>query len=101
VGAAAAVVAPLLRPGKASALGINKTRFNGKAPVITVFDHRGCSAHVNKEYKGPKTNDEDDEMCVKVALAPIAASEGRAAKQLSESISFKSKGIDGDYTGSA
>jgi len=44
---------------------------------------------------------QDDEMCVKVALAPIAASEGRAAKQLSESISFKSKGIDGDYTGSA
>ena len=39
----------------------------GKAPVITVFDHRGCTAHTNKEYTGGKSGDQDDEMCVKVS----------------------------------
>ena len=57
-GASAAVAAPLLRPGKADArpdgIYINKTKFPGKAPIITVFDHRGCKAHANKEYKGSK-----------------------------------------------
>ena len=61
-GASAAVAAPLLRPGKADArpdgIYINKTKFPGKAPIITVFDHRGCKAHANKEYKGSKANSE-------------------------------------------
>ena len=34
---------------------------------------------------------QDDEMCVKVALTEIPMSDIRAAKQLAESISFKSK----------
>ena len=33
---------------------------------ITVFDHRGCAEHVNKEYTGPKSGDENDEMVVEV-----------------------------------
>jgi hypothetical protein len=33
---------------------------------ITVFDHRGCAEHENKEYTGPKSGDENDEMLVEV-----------------------------------
>ena len=97
-GAAAAVAAPLLR-GTPAAAGMDKS---GRAPVITIFDHRGCNrGGPNKEYTGAKSNDKDDEMCVKVQSNKIAASEARAAAQLAEAISFKAKGIDGPYTGKA
>jgi hypothetical protein len=33
---------------------------------ITVFDHRGCAEHANKEYTGPKAGNENDEMSIKV-----------------------------------
>eukprot|EP00283_Hemiselmis_rufescens_P007634 CAMPEP_0173427142 /NCGR_PEP_ID=MMETSP1357-20121228/6404_1 /TAXON_ID=77926 /ORGANISM="Hemiselmis rufescens, Strain PCC563" /LENGTH=134 /DNA_ID=CAMNT_0014390903 /DNA_START=75 /DNA_END=479 /DNA_ORIENTATION=+ len=74
-GAAAAVVAPLLRPSSASAAG-KKT--SAKAPVVEIFDERdGC--------KGPSgaTNGRsppvfanggdsyDDVMCVKVSMQTI------------------------------
>mmetsp|Transcript_49541 Transcript_49541/g.101132 ORF Transcript_49541/g.101132 Transcript_49541/m.101132 type:complete len:179 (-) Transcript_49541:147-683(-) len=36
------------------------------APIITIFDHRGCAEHSNKEYSGPKSSDYNDEMLVKV-----------------------------------
>ncbi|EKX32484.1 phycoerythrin alpha subunit 15 [Guillardia theta CCMP2712] len=36
------------------------------APVITIFDHRGCAEHQNKEYTGAPSNDYNDEMLVKV-----------------------------------
>jgi len=75
---------------------------SGRAPVITIFDHRGCQrGGANKEYTGAKANSQDDEMCVKVQSSKIAASEARAAAQLAESISLKAKGIDGPYTGKA
>ncbi len=45
---------------------------SAKAPVITVFDHRGCS-RAPKEYTGKKTGDQDDEMMVKVQSVKIAA----------------------------
>merc|ERR1719199_51851 len=97
-GAAAAVVAPLVGATPAEA----KMDKSGRAPVITVFDHRGCQrGGANKEYTGAKANGQDDEMCVKVENPKIAASESRAAAQLAESISFKAKGIDGAYTGKA
>ncbi len=96
-GAAAAVAAPLLRSSPAEA----KYDKSGKAPVITIFDHRGCAAHKNSEYTGPKANGQDDEMCVKVQSVVIPRSDARAAAQLAESISFKAKGIDGPYTGRA
>ena len=36
---------------------------SGRAPVITILDHRGCNrGGANKEYTGPKANSEDDEM---------------------------------------
>lgn len=33
---------------------------------MTIFDHRGCAEHANKEYSGPKAGDFNDEMLVKV-----------------------------------
>ena len=38
---------------------------------ITIFDNRGCTQHKNKEYAGPKTGGEDDEMVVKVSNEKI------------------------------
>ena len=97
-GAAAAVAAPLLRANPAEAT-MDKS---GRAPVITIFDHRGCNrGGANKEYTGAKANGQDDEMCVKVQSSKIAASDARAAAQLAEAISLKAKGIDGPYTGKA
>ena len=94
-GAAAAVAAPLLR-GTPAAAGMDKS---GRAPVITIFDHRGCNrGGPNKEYTGGKANGQDDEMLVKVQSLTIPMSESRAAAQLAESISFKAKGVDGEYT---
>ena len=118
-GAAAAIAAPLLRPSPAEA-GLSSLstpgpvgaksgggggggggggKMPGTAPVITIFDHRGCQrGGPNKEYTGRKANGQDDEMCVKVQSLKIPISEGRAAAQLAESISFKAKGVDGEYT---
>ena len=94
-GAAAAVAAPLLRGSPAAA----QYDRSAKAPVITIFDHRGCNrGGPNKEYTGAAANGQDDEMCVKVASVVIKADAARADKQLQETISFKQKGIDGDYT---
>eukprot|EP00286_Rhodomonas_abbreviata_P026628 CAMPEP_0181314300 /NCGR_PEP_ID=MMETSP1101-20121128/14739_1 /TAXON_ID=46948 /ORGANISM="Rhodomonas abbreviata, Strain Caron Lab Isolate" /LENGTH=129 /DNA_ID=CAMNT_0023421373 /DNA_START=19 /DNA_END=408 /DNA_ORIENTATION=+ len=92
-GTAAAAVAPFLKGASAGA-SMDKS---AKAPVITVFDHRGCT-RAPKEYTGPKSSDQDDEMCVKVALSKIPASEADAAKKLQEYITYQAKGIDGDYT---
>ena len=121
-----AIAAPLLRPDAAVAgmdnMQTYKGRFidsgsgssssapsggkgkgknmNGKAPVITILDHRGCNrGGPNKEYTGAKAGNQDDEMCVKVQSSVIPASEARAAAQLAEAISLKQKGIDGPYTG--
>jgi hypothetical protein len=47
--AAAAVVAPMLRPSSVEA----RDKFL-RAPVITMFDGRGCREHLNIEYTGPK-----------------------------------------------
>jgi len=94
-GAAAAVVAPLLRANPAGA-SMDKS---ARAPAILVLDHRGCTAHKNNEYKGEKANDSDDEMCVVVRSNRVTVSEGEAGKFLQQVISYKSKGLDGDYTG--
>lgn len=92
---AAAVAAPLLRANPASA-GMDKS---AKAPVIAILDHRGCTAHKNQEYRGPASNDQDDEMCVVVRSNTIKVSQSDAAKFQQEFISFQAKGIDGLYTG--
>ena len=95
-GAAAAAVAPFLQNMPAGA-AMDKS---GKAPVITIFDHRGCKRGApDTEYKGAKANSKDDEMCVKVQSVKIAVTEAEAAKALQEFISFTSKGIDGAFNG--
>jgi hypothetical protein len=94
-GAAAAVAAPLLRANPASA-GMDKS---AKAPAITIMDHRGCTAHANKEYTGPAANAIEDEMCVVVRNPKVTVSELEAGKFLQSVISFQAKGIDGPYTG--
>jgi hypothetical protein len=95
-GAAAAVAAPLLRANPAEA----QYDKSGRAPVILVMDHRGCNrGGPNAEYRGTRSGDSDDEMCVKVSSERIPASEERAAAQLAEAISLNQKGIDGRFTG--
>ena len=60
---AAAVVAPMLRPNEAEAKDLKL-----KAPVITIFDNRGCDSSRNpsRESTARKTGGPDDEMCIKV-----------------------------------
>jgi hypothetical protein len=99
-GAAAAAAAPFLKANPAdAAIGAQamggRFRSSAAAPVITIFDHRGCTAHANKEYTGSKTGNQDDEMLVKVQMQVIPKSESRAIAQYLESIGFKEKGIDG------
>jgi hypothetical protein len=94
-GAAAAVAAPLLKANPAAA----KYDQSGRAPVIVIFDHRGCNrGGPNAEYTGPQSGDQDDEMCVKVSNPIIPTRSNQAFSQLRESISFTGKGIDGDFT---
>ena len=62
---------PRLRSG-ASSVSMKMDK-SGKAPVITIFDHRGCQrGGPDTEYKGAKANSKDDEMCVKVQLAKVS-----------------------------
>ena len=57
---------------------------SGRAPVITILDHRGCvRGGANKEYTGPLANDQDDEMCVKVANPIIPLRTNGALAQVS------------------
>jgi hypothetical protein len=70
--ASAAAFAPALSGVRTGATSLNMAMDkSGRAPVITVFDHRGCSAHKNAEYKGPKANGMEDEQCVKVQSVKI------------------------------
>jgi hypothetical protein len=68
-GAAAAAVTPFLSSQPAAAEKVNSPA-NEYAPVITIFDHRGCS-RAPKEYNGQKSQGMDDEMMVKVQSMKI------------------------------
>ena len=71
--ASAAAFAPALSGVRTGATSLNMAMDkSGRAPVITVFDHRGCSAHKNAEYTGPKANGMEDEQCVKVQSVKIS-----------------------------
>ena len=63
-GGAAAAVAPFLG-AKAAGAEMDKKAI---APVITIFDHRGCD-RITKEYQGRKANTYDDYMLVKVKVS--------------------------------
>jgi len=79
--AGAAVVAPLLRPGSASAASLIRTQ---KAPVVEFFDERdGCGATTSaynpdgvspRKTRGGKAGDDNDKMCVKVSMQVITPS---------------------------
>ena len=90
--ASAAAFTPALagvRTGATSlSMAMDKT---ARAPVITVFDHRGCTAHKNAEYTGPKTGDQDDEMCVKVQSSRTITDSNPAAAVLKDSLSILPK----------
>ncbi len=78
---------PRLRATGASSVSMRMDK-SGKAPVITVFDHRGCQrGGPDKEYKGKKANGPDDEMCIKVQSAKIAVSATTADSVLQQTIS--------------
>ncbi|EKX43260.1 phycoerythrin alpha subunit 13 [Guillardia theta CCMP2712] len=66
------------------------------APVITVFDHRGCAEHVNKEYTGPKSNDENDEMLVKVKQTKLRRDDPKFV-ELADRIVQETKGTFYQY----
>lgn len=85
----APVGTPALRSGATSLnMAMDKT---ARAPVITVLDHRGCSAHANKEYTGPKTGDQDDEMCIKAQSMKISVDSNVAAEVLKATLSILPK----------
>eukprot|EP00961_Rhodomonas_salina_P048142 646612-Rhodomonas_salina.1 len=78
-GLAAASAAPILANFDVVA-AVDK---DAKAPIITVFDHRGCS-RAPKEYVGKKSNDQNDEMCVKVESKKVSVSEDDAGKAIDQ-----------------
>merc|ERR1711998_484658 len=90
--ASAAAFTPALagvRTGATSlSMAMDKT---ARAPVITVFDHRGCTQHKNTEYTGRKTGDQDDEMLVKVQSSKISVDSNVAASVLKDSLSILPK----------
>eukprot|EP00961_Rhodomonas_salina_P223977 3028693-Rhodomonas_salina.1 len=63
---------------------------SAKAPVITVFDHRGCS-RAPKEYTGAKAGGKDDEMMVKAQSVKIEVSAGTAEGVLATTLSTLKK----------
>ena len=63
---------------------------NGRAPVVTVFDHRGCS-RAPKEYQGDKAEGQDDEMMIKVSFQKIQIAEEAATRVLQESLTALSQ----------
>ena len=62
-------------------------RKDQKAPVITIFDARGCGDHSNKEYTGPKSGDMNDDQCVKVTMEAIKVGDDVAGLVLKECLS--------------
>jgi hypothetical protein len=82
---AAAIAVPLA----ANAAGAK----DSKAPIVEIFDNRGCEVKKNN-YTGPKANAMEDEQCVKVSMAKITVSEETAAKKLQEFIGGKASGIN-------
>ena len=71
--ASAAAFSPALSGVRTGATSLNMAMDkSGRAPVVTVFDHRGCTAHKNTDYTGPKANGMEDEQCVKVQSVKIS-----------------------------
>ncbi len=79
---------PALRTGATSvSMAMDKS---AKAPVITVFDHRGCNRQP-KEYKGKFAGNKNDEMMVKAQSVKIVVTDSDAAELLQSVISTLKK----------
>jgi hypothetical protein len=83
IGAAAAGAAVV------TAMPLSASAKNGilKAPIITMFDGRGCTEHKNREYTGPRNGGIEDELCVKVQYETIRSDETNAFGILKEVLS--------------
>jgi hypothetical protein len=76
-----------------------KMAANEFAPVVSIFDGRGCPRGVNKgEYSGEKSGDYNDDLAVKVVLQQVSSDEDYAALIKSETLTrlndVKKVGID-------
>ena len=92
--ASAAAFAPAtgaLRTVRTGASSLTMKIGDSRAPIITIFDHRGCSRHANKEYTGKLIGTQDDEMCVKVGTAKVVADKDQADAVLSASLNTLQK----------
>jgi len=65
-------------------IGSDRMPAKNFAPVITIFDHRGCQRR-NTEYKGDKSGTQEDEMMVKVAQTQLNIA-SPAFKELANSV---------------
>jgi hypothetical protein len=85
--ASAAAFAPTLGSVRTGATSLNMAMDkSARAPLITIFDHRGCSRHQNQEYKGKLTGGQDDEMCIKVQTGKVSTPKEVADKVLADSL---------------
>ena len=66
--AAIAGVVPFL--GSSAANAAPKMEADSYAPIVTIFDARGCPRG-GSEYSGEKAGDQDDDMAVKVASRKV------------------------------
>ena len=92
--ASAAAFAPAtgaLRTVRTGASSLTMKIGDSRAPIITIFDHRGCSSHQNKEYNGRLSGTQDDEMCVKVGTAKVSCDKKVADEVLANSLSTMTK----------
>ncbi|EKX43370.1 phycoerythrin alpha subunit [Guillardia theta CCMP2712] len=78
---------PSLRSSSSSSISMNMEGPRGVAPIITVFDHRGCKrGKADSEYQGALANGPEDEMLVKVAYKKVPLSAGFADKVLQQTL---------------
>ena len=64
------------------------------APIVELFDSRGCEVTSHKEYKGQRAGSMEDEQCVKVSFAPVKVSQITAAKLKQQFVSGKQSSIN-------
>eukprot|EP00286_Rhodomonas_abbreviata_P002553 CAMPEP_0181347910 /NCGR_PEP_ID=MMETSP1101-20121128/34126_1 /TAXON_ID=46948 /ORGANISM="Rhodomonas abbreviata, Strain Caron Lab Isolate" /LENGTH=105 /DNA_ID=CAMNT_0023460147 /DNA_START=22 /DNA_END=339 /DNA_ORIENTATION=- len=76
--------APRLRATGATGVSMSMDK-SAYAPVITIFDHRGCS-RTPKESTGATAGGQDDEMMVKIKSSKIVATAPFAEKVLQASL---------------
>eukprot|EP00286_Rhodomonas_abbreviata_P014216 CAMPEP_0181318694 /NCGR_PEP_ID=MMETSP1101-20121128/17146_1 /TAXON_ID=46948 /ORGANISM="Rhodomonas abbreviata, Strain Caron Lab Isolate" /LENGTH=104 /DNA_ID=CAMNT_0023426187 /DNA_START=28 /DNA_END=342 /DNA_ORIENTATION=- len=80
--------APSIRSGASSvSMAMDKS---AKAPVITVFDHRGCPRGP-AEYKGKSAGNQNDEMLVKAQMVTIQGDASLAKSLLQQTLTLQLK----------